>query len=466
MRDDIVDEINDGTLSYPTESEDMDFTPATPGLAALFDEVVIDEPQLSHEQFETNAPINNIVTEDVDDSIQTHIGTSEDQNTDVGEEYTKTQETDSVINSEATAVEENSMLESDIADMEEEEIIQGVLDMMSKDPKIMQDFIQYISKKDLSPSASVPAVTANQMEDFQKLAASVVKEALDAQTANMPLASQVQQATNSTMQRPMVGDGADRAVQSINSAINGLVGAGATALNTTSKVATAAVEAGQNLIQKYLDSRTQNQSSVVEMPTNQTVQISSDPAIATVDMRSDLLKAHQDLYIQAIDEFWQTPEMKPVQTKIAEMAQERGLSVQDVIAKINTGDPEFTEINREFNEAMGNSTKAQKAKEKGDAALDNWSHAHERLNHTAARMSPNFQQKQDDTFDLLSESEKEMLKNSSLMPKTENEPQSNMEKLAEQIERIKEAIRAVIEAIKNMFGKGNNNESSNTPSPS
>ena len=147
------------------------------------------------------------------------------------------------------------------------------------------------------------------------------------------------------------------------------------------------------------------------------------------------------------------------------MAKERGLSEQDVMAHINSGDPSFKDISDEFNSAYKSSPKAQAAKEKMDSALDDWQHSHERMNHSAARLSPNHKQKQDDTFDLLADSEKEMIKNSAQMPKTEDEPQSNLEKIKEQLERIKEAIKAVIQSIKNMFGKGNSNDTSDAPQP-
>ena len=65
----------------------------------------------------------------------------------------------------------------------------------------------------------------------------------------------------------------------------------------------------------------------------------------------------------------------------------------------------------------------------------------------------------------MADSEKDMIKNSAQMPKTEDEPQSNLEKIKEQLERIKEAIKAVIQSIKNMFGKGNSNDTSDAPQP-
>ena len=70
-----------------------------------------------------------------------------------------------------------------------------------------------------------------------------------------------------------------------------------------------------------------------------------------------------------------------------------------------------------------------------DVALDSWQQNHERLNKTALQLHASDHPRAKDTFDVLEDSEKQMLKNSAEVPKTENESQSNLEKIKEYFQK-------------------------------
>ena len=479
MSNDNIQEINDGSLVYPNSGDDVDFMPTNPELAAFFKPLEDSDLEISNEELEA-AALSSAVEASIE---QPHIA---------GTVYINESEIDSDGSPESLTIHgEESVAEiterptggpGDEVRNEhsktEEELLAEEIERMKNDPQLMEDFFEYAKANLLTPSQQQalengehPELDTEQYQRLNQEFESRLSQALAQQreelNRSLVNSSPMQFGSGTSNNRQVVGDSPENIAKSVGTAVNSLVGAGAAVLGATARVATSAVEAGTDIVNKYLELKEakQAQTSQIEIPENAEVKIAADPAISTLDMRAGILKEAQHDYGAAIADFWQEPAMSSVKDKIKDLAKERGLSEQDVMAHINSGDPSFKDISDEFNSAYKSSPKAQAAKEKMDSALDDWQHSHERMNHSAARLSPNHKQKQDDTFDLLADSEKDMIKNSAQMPKTEDEPQSNLEKIKEQLERIKEAIKAVIQSVKNMFGKGNSNDTSDAPQP-
>ena len=479
MNNDNIQEINDGSLVYPNAADDADFMPINPELASFFKPVSDSDLDISNEELEA-AALSGVVEHAIEQPQMVatdYVTESEVVPADNPELVTTHTEEFSVETTE-TAMEAPAGEHDHEQGKTEEELLAEEIERMKNDPQLMEDFFEYAKANLLTPSQQQalqngehPDLDAEQYarlnQEFESRLSQALAQQRDDMNRSLVNSGSMQLGAGAIGNRQVAGDTADNIARSVSSAVNGLVGAGAAVLGATAKVATSAVDAGTEIVNKYLELKEAKQAQVsqIEIPANTELKIGSDPAITTLDMRAGILKEAQSDYEAAVTEFWQEPVMSSVKDKIKDLAKERGLSEQDVMAHINSGDPSFKDISDEFNTAYKSSPKAQAAKEKMDTALDDWQHSHERMNHSAAHLSPNHKQKQDDTFDLLADSEKDMIKNSAQMPKTEDEPQSNLEKIKEQLERIKEAIKAVIQSIKNMFGKGNSNDTSDAPQP-
>ncbi len=436
-------EIDDGSLVEPPQQYEDSIGFSNPEIAALFN---ASTPSTEEQE----VPLT-MVQEEADSNIATQPPVLS------VEELTTLSEDEAKVSEESEAV-----LDKHEQDLKEsyEESLQEVLTDEQK--------AQLAENEDIAPSEEQLAQLANAIiAKFSKKSGTHPDEAM------LQLLDSIRnRETNQSEYQPLqandnqqVTGGRQAESAQLGSAVkNALAGTLAAAASVSSLVATgvnAAAENGQKMLQSYLDTK----KLKVNGPT-QNFEVDSDPLIATTNMREEVLKDSINTYEVSANEFWQAPEMQNVKNKIKQMAIERGLSEQDIIAHINSGDPTFKDVSKDFNDAFEQSDKAQSAKKKMDVALDSWQQNHERLNKTALQLHASDHPRAKDTFDVLEDSEKQMLKNSAEVPKTENESQSNLEKIKENLQRLREAAKAMIEKLAALFGKGANNETSNDPSPS
>ena len=319
MNNDNIQEINDGSLVYPNAADDADFMPINPELASFFKPVSDSDLDISNEELEA-AALSGVVEHAIEQPQMVatdYVTESEVVPADNPELVTTHTEEFSVETTE-TAMEAPAGEHDHEQGKTEEELLAEEIERMKNDPQLMEDFFEYAKANLLTPSQQQalqngehPDLDAEQYarlnQEFESRLSQALAQQRDDMNRSLVNSGSMQLGAGAIGNRQVAGDTADNIARSVSSAVNGLVGAGAAVLGATAKVATSAVDAGTEIVNKYLELKEAKQAQVsqIEIPANTELKIGSDPAITTLDMRAGILKEAQSDYEAAVTEFWQ-----------------------------------------------------------------------------------------------------------------------------------------------------------------
>ncbi len=148
-------------------------------------------------------------------------------------------------------------------------------------------------------------------------------------------------------------------------------------------------------------------------------------------------------YGNAVDSFWKVPPMAAMRHEIEERARKTGISVPDAMAKMKPGG-EWADLHEKFVKEVAASPEATQSKVAMDKALSSWirqyDHGNEELLGADVDSNPNHM-KAKNRIDATKDK---------MMEKTADSPVFGGESESH-AERLREAVRAIIERIKEMF---------------